>query len=91
MLELRPNCECCDRDLAAGRDQRGDLHLRVHLLQRLRARRSRWRLPQLRRQFFRTANPACGHAFEISGLDQTRAESRRLRTEVAGLTVCNER
>ena len=39
MLELRPNCECCDKDLPPDARGRHDLHLRMHLLRRLRGRR----------------------------------------------------
>ena len=37
MLELRPNCERCDRDLPPGR-RRAHLQLRVHVLRRVRRR-----------------------------------------------------
>ncbi len=36
MLELRPNCECCDKDLPPASPDAHDLHLRMHLLRRLR-------------------------------------------------------
>ena len=36
MLELRPNCECCDKDLPARFGRGADVLLRVHVLQRLR-------------------------------------------------------
>ena len=32
MLELRPNCECCNRDLPPRKLRRAHLQLRVHLL-----------------------------------------------------------
>ena len=36
MLSLRPNCECCDKDLPPACARGADLHLRVHVLRRLR-------------------------------------------------------
>jgi hypothetical protein len=43
---------------AAGRAGRGDLHLRVHLLRRLRDRSLRRPVPELRRQLLGPADPA---------------------------------
>ena len=40
MLELRPNCECCDKDLPPEAPRRDDLHLRMHVLRRLRRERA---------------------------------------------------
>ena len=57
-LELRPNCEYCDKDLPPGVDRGADLHLRVHLLRRLRRARASERLPQLRRRLRAAADPA---------------------------------
>ena len=57
-LELRPNCEYCDKDLPPGSARGAHLHLRVHVLRRLRRERARRRLPQLRRRLRGTADPA---------------------------------
>ena len=56
-LELRPNCECCDRDLPpsfAG----AHLFIRVHLLRRLRRDDAAERLPELRGRICPAADSA---------------------------------
>ena len=52
MLELRPNCECCDRDLPPESPDAHDLHLRVHLV------------PRLRRHVLHGVCPNCGGNLE---------------------------
>ncbi len=50
MLELRPNCECCDKDFAAGNERGADLLVRMHLLcELLRGHRAGRPMPKLRR------------------------------------------
>ncbi len=75
---------------AAGSARRDDLHLRMHLLRRLRGRRVRRRLPELRRRIFAAPGPPCTLADEISGFDHARAARRRLRGDAqARLTDCH--
>ena len=57
-LELRPNCELLRQGPAAGIGASADLHLRVHLLRRLRRARAPRRLSQLRRRLRAAAHPA---------------------------------
>ena len=58
MLALRPNCECCDRDLPPDSRGRDDLHLRMHLLRGLRRGCLRRHLPQLHRRTGAPADPS---------------------------------
>ena len=58
MLELRPNCELCDKDLPPERRGRADLLVRVHVLQRVRRHSAPRRLPELRRRLPAASDPA---------------------------------
>jgi hypothetical protein len=64
MLELRPNCECCDADLAP---------------EKLRAVRGDPRgVPQLRRGAPRAPDAGGGVACEVSGVHRAQAARRAL-------------
>ena len=70
MLKLKPNCECCDKDLAAGRSGRRDLLVRMHVLRGLRGHPPRGRrLSELRRGIGAPAGQAGRQAREVSGID----------------------
>lgn len=58
MLELRPNCEWCDRDLPPDSPRRDDLYLRVHVLRDLRAHGPVRRLPHVRGKLRSPPDPA---------------------------------
>ena len=75
MLELRPNCECCDRDLPPDERAGADLHLRVHVLRALRRGRLRRPLSELRRQLRAPADPPGREAGPVPGVDRARAEA----------------
>ena len=45
MLELRPNCECCDRDLPPDSRDAMICTLRMHVLRALRRRGARGKCP----------------------------------------------
>ena len=74
MLELRPNCELCDRDLPPELAGRADLHVRVHVLRGLRRERPARRVPQLRRQLRGPSRPAQA---VVAGRDWPRPRSGR--------------
>lgn len=50
MLELRPNCECCDKDLPPDSPEAFYLFVRVHLLPGLHDDATERTLPELRRR-----------------------------------------
>ena len=56
-LELRPNCEWCDKDLPPDCHRCPDLQLRVHLLRRLRRATLGECLPKLRRRVYSQTDP----------------------------------
>ena len=49
-LQLRPNCEYCDKDLPPNAVGRADLFLRMHVLLGLRGQQAAQCLPELRRR-----------------------------------------
>ena len=57
-LELRPNCEYCDKDLPPDAGEARICSLRMHLLRRLRRAAFEQCLPQLRRRLCAAADPA---------------------------------
>jgi hypothetical protein len=63
---------------AVGR-QRDDLHLRVHVLSRLRRKPSQRRVPQLRGQFCVAPGAAAARACEQPAVDATRFQPGQLR------------
>ena len=78
-LELRPNCEYCDKDLPPDSPDGADLLLRVHLLRRLRRWAAPERLPQLRRRLRAAADQAgAGVAARVS-LAKRPASTKRAR------------
>ena len=79
MLELRPSCECCDKDLPPEAAERDDLHVRMHVLPRLRRHPARRAVPELRRQFRPASDPAGREAGEVPALDPARVQARGLR------------
>jgi hypothetical protein len=50
MLQLRPNCECCNTDLAGDSHRGFHLLVRMHVLRTLRERDSRGQMPELWRR-----------------------------------------
>ncbi len=79
MLELRPNCECCDRDLPPEAPDAMICTFELHLLPQLRERSVEQPMPELRRQSRRPADPARGKTAALSGVHETGAEAGRLR------------
>ncbi len=81
MLELRPNCECCDKDLPPEAPDAMICTFECTFCADCAGTRARRTLPQLRRQFFAAPDPPGRNARQIPGLDQARPEGRRLRAE----------
>ena len=81
VLELRPNCEACDRDLPPGSAGRPDLLLRVHVLRRLRRDPAAERVPELRRRVRAAPGPAGDRApaGRVAGARSAVDERRRMR------------
>ena len=79
MLQLRPNCECCNTRSGRRFRCRLDLLLRVHLLRALRRRNLEGQLPQLRRRAGAPSAAGTREAAEVPGLDRTRLQAGRLR------------
>ncbi len=70
MLKLRPNCECCDKDLPADAADALICTFEVHLLRRLRRQPpARRPLPELQRRTRTPSRAAAHHAGEIPGVD----------------------
>jgi hypothetical protein len=57
-LQLRPNCEYCDKDLLPTAMASADLLLRVHVLRGLRGDKTPQCMPELRRRLCAEADPA---------------------------------
>ena len=79
MLELRPNCECCDKDLPPDLLEACICSYRMHILPRLRRGRARRAMPQLRRRVGAPAGPAGGAAAPPSRRDQADLQAGRMR------------
>jgi hypothetical protein len=71
---------------AAGRNRRDNLHIRMHVLPRLRGASPQGRLPELRRQFCTTADPAVFETVQKSADDAARLQSSRLRISARELS-----
>ncbi len=92
MLALRPNCECCGRDLPPGQSRRADLFLRMHLVRGLCAHEAaRQPLPELRRQPGAAPDPSGGQTREVPSLDRPHPSPRALRRPCHCLTVVPDR
>ncbi len=61
----------------AGQRARADLHLRMHVLRRLRRESARREVPELRWQLRPAANPSAGAVGEASGVDDPRRQGTR--------------
>ena len=81
MLELRPNCECCDKDLPPDATDAMICTFECTFCADCAEQCACRRLPELRRQFFAAPDPPGGEARQISAIDQARAQGRRLRAE----------
>jgi len=83
MLELRPGCECCDKDLppdsADARICTFECTRAASLLRELRGRRAQRPLPELRRRSGRAPEAAGKPAREVPGVDGTHRQAGRLR------------
>ena len=80
MLLLKPNCECCDRDLPPEATDARMCTFEMYLLRRLRRTALRQCLPELRRQPGGPSDPAGQAPGEEPGLDQTFHQTpRRMR------------
>ena len=76
MLDLRPNCECCDKDLPNGAPDA--LICTYECTFCADCANAVWAaLPQLRRRPGEAADPPRAHAGQASGLDQARPQGPR--------------
>ena len=78
MLALRPNCECCDRDLAPDSAEARICTFECTFCAVCAEDVFPWSLPELRRRFRRPADPAGGEAPDLPGLDDARAARWRV-------------
>jgi len=78
MLELRPNCECCDRDLLPDSREARICTYECTFLLGLRRNSVEGRVPELRREFFAAAHSARSHAGETSSVDEAGRQRRWL-------------
>jgi len=78
MLKLKPNCECCDRDLPPdSRDAR--ICSFECFLRDLRRRQARRDLPELRRRAGEPADPPAGRPGALPGSDRAPPQPVGLR------------
>ena len=80
MLELRPGCECCDKDLPPDAADAMICTFECTFCRDCVETRLARALPELRRQFRPAPDPAGVEAGEISALDPARVQARGLRT-----------
>ena len=69
MLELRPNCECCDRDLPPDSRDARICTYECTFCVGVRRNRVEGRVPELRRELFAAAHSPRAYAGETSGFD----------------------
>ena len=75
MLALRPNCECCDKDLPNGAADALICTFECTFCVKLRGDPFQRTLPQLHRRPGQAPDAAGGDAGEVSSLDRARAQA----------------
>ena len=83
MLDLRPNCECCDKDLPNGAPDALICTFECTFCADCANGRLGGAVPELRRRPGEAADPAGAHAGQASGLDQTGEQGPRACKQVA--------
>ena len=78
MLALRPNCECCDRDLPPGSRDAMICSFECTFCKSLRRGRAEGALSELRRRTGAAARSSRRQAGEVSGIDRAEGEGRRV-------------
>ena len=79
MLSLRPNCECCDRDLPPDSRDAMMCSFECTFCKELRRGCAEGALPELRRRTGAPPDPSCGQAREVSGVDGAKGQAAGLR------------
>ena len=88
MLQLRPSCECCDKDLPPSAPDAMICTFECTFCRDCVESQARRPVPELRRQFRAASDPATGGAGEESAIDATRVQSAGLRHGLARLRLC---
>ena len=78
MLQLRPGCECCDKDLPPSAADAMICTFECTFCRDCVDGQAGRRVPQLRRQFRAASDPAARCAGKESGVDAARVQSARL-------------
>ena len=88
MLKLKPNCECCDRDLPPESAEARICTFECTFCATCADSVFGGSLPQLRRQPGGAAGPAGGDAGEVSGLDRALSARCAVRHAGGGIDHC---
>jgi hypothetical protein len=79
VLDLRPNCECCNKDLPPAATNAMIFSFECPFCRDLRGEDGGWALPELRRRTGGASHPPGREAGTVSGIHRAGHQSGRLR------------